>query len=80
MIEFYREGETEPIATRTIRLPEIEDLCSAERTDYFQSYELTVPSLSPGKYTLRLRVRDQLNLQTATSELPFEIRPLGSQQ
>ena len=80
MIEFFREGETEPIATRTIRLPEIEDLCSAERTDYFQSYELTVPSLSPGKYTLRLRVRDQLSLQTATSELPFEIRPLGSQQ
>ncbi len=80
MIEFYREGETEPIATRTIRLPEIEDLCSAERTDYFQSYELTVPSLSPGKYTLRLRVRDQLSLQTATTELPFEIRPLGSQQ
>ncbi|MEJ7592717.1 MAG: hypothetical protein WKF77_14300 [Planctomycetaceae bacterium] len=80
MIEFFREGETEPIASRTIRLPEIEDLCSAERTDYFQSYELTVPSLSPGKYRLRLRVRDQLSLQTATTELPFDIRPLGSQQ
>ena len=80
MIEFFREGETEPIASRTIQLPEIEDLCSAERTDYFQSYELTVPSLSPGKYTLRLRVRDQLSLQTATTDLPFDIRPLGSQQ
>ncbi len=80
MIEFIREGETEPIASRTIRLPEIEDLCSAERTDYFQSYELTVPSLSPGKYILRLRVRDQLSQQTATSELPFDIRPLGSGQ
>ena len=79
-IEFFREGETEPIASRTIRLPEIKDLCSAERTDYFQSYELTVPSLSPGKYTLRLHVRDQLSLQTATTELPFDIRPLGSQQ
>ena len=80
MIEFFRAGETEPIASRTIRLPEIEDLCSVERTDYFQSYELTVPSLSPGKYTLRLQVRDQLSLQTATTELPFDIRPLGSQQ
>ncbi len=78
MIEFLRAGETEPIASRTIRLPEIEDLCATERTDYFQSYELTVPSLSPGKYTLRLRVRDQFSLQTATTDLPFEIRPLGS--
>lgn len=79
-IEFLRDGETEPIASRTIRLPEIEDLCSAERTDYFQSYELTVPSLSPGRYTLRLHVQDQLSRQTATTELPFDIRPLGSQQ
>lgn len=78
MIEFIRDGETEPINSRTIRLPEIEDLCSAERTDYFQSYELTIPSLSPGRYTLRLRVRDQLSLQTATSDLQFDIRPLGS--
>ncbi|MDA1229865.1 MAG: hypothetical protein O2856_03740 [Planctomycetota bacterium] len=80
MIEFFREDETEPIASRTIRLPEIEDLCSTERTDYFQSYELTVPSLSPGRYTLRLRVRDQLSLQTATSDLSFDIRPLGNSQ
>lgn len=80
MIEFFREDETEPIASRTIRLPEIEDLCSTERTDYYQSYELTVPSLSPGRYTLRLRVRDQLSLQTATSDLTFDIRPLGTSQ
>lgn len=78
MIEFIRDGETEPIASRTIRLPEIQDRCAAERTDYFQSYELTIPSLSPGRYILRLRVRDQLSLQTATSDLPFDIRPLGS--
>ena len=80
MIEFLREGETEPIVSRTIRLPAIEDLCATERTDYFQSYELTVPTLSPGKYTLRLRVRDQLSLQTATTDLAFEIRPFGSSQ
>lgn len=77
MIEFIRDGETEPNASRTIRLPEIQDRCAAERTDYFQSYELTIPALSPGRYTLRLRVRDQLSLQTATSDLPFEIRSLG---
>ena len=80
MIEFYREGQSEPIASRTIRLPEIEDMCAAERTDYFQSYELTVPSLSPGKYTLHLRVRDQLSQQTATRFLPFEMRPLDHGQ
>ena len=79
-IEFFREGETEPIADREIRLPKIEDLCSTERTDYFQSYDLTVPSLSPGRYILRLHVKDQLSLQTAMTELPFDIRPLGSQQ
>jgi len=77
-IDFIRDGETEPMASRTIRLPEIEDRCAAERTDYFQSYELTIPSLSPGRYILRLRVSDQLSLQTATSDLPFDIRPLGS--
>ena len=80
IIEFFRDGETEPIASRSIQLPEIEDLCSAERTDYFQSFELTVPSLSPGSYTLRLRVKDLLSLQSATTELPFDIRPLGNQQ
>ncbi len=78
MIEFIRDGETEPIASRTIQLPEIGDRCAAERTDYFQSYELTIPSLSPGRYILRLHVCDQLSLQTATSDLPFDIRPLGS--
>ena len=76
-IQFIRDGETEPIASRTIDLPEIEDRCIAERTDYFQSYELTIPTLSPGHYILRLRVDDQLTQQTATSDLPFDIRPLG---
>ncbi len=76
-IQFIRDGETEPIASRTIDLPEIEDRCIAERTDYFQSYELTIPTLSPGRYILRLRVDDQLTQQTATSDLPFDIRPLG---
>ena len=79
-IEFIRDGETEPNASRTIQLPEIADRCTAERTDYFQSYELTIPALSPGRYTLRLRVADQLSLQTATLDLPFDIRSLGSKK
>lgn len=79
-IEFVRDGETEPIVSRTIQLPGIEDFCATERTDYFQSYELTVPSLSPGRYRLRLRIRDQLSLQTTATEIPFEIRPLGNQR
>ena len=70
-LEFRREDHDEVF--ETIELPEIRDLCSAERTDYYQSFEVTVPALA-GKYLVRLQLRDQLSLQTAESQLEFHVR------
>lgn len=71
VIEFRREEDGEVL--ETIRLPEILDECDEERTDYFQSFELTAPALE-GAYFVRIQVRDQLTLQTAESQLKINIR------
>lgn len=71
VIEFMREGDDEVV--ETIRVSHIEDVCDTERTDYFVSFELTLPALE-GKYVMRLRLRDQLSLRTAESSLEFTVR------
>jgi hypothetical protein len=71
LIEFLREGDGEVL--ETIRLPQIMDRCDVERTDFYQSFELTVPALA-GKYTVRLKLRDQLSLQTTEAQLEFNVR------
>lgn len=71
VLEFMREGDDEVLDS--IRVPQIEDLCDVERTDYFQSFELTLPALE-GKYLMRIRLRDQLSLQTAESQLEFTVQ------
>ena len=71
VIEFRREEDGEVL--ETIRLPEIPDECDEERTDYFQSFELTAPALE-GAYFVRIQLRDQLTLQTAESQLKINIR------
>lgn len=75
VIEFMRQGDDEIV--ETIRLPQILDHCNVERTDYFQSFELTLPALA-GTYTVRIRLRDQLSLQTAESQLEFHVRSQNS--
>lgn len=70
-IEFRREEDGEVL--ETIRLPEIPDECDEERTDYFQSFELTAPALE-GAYFVRIQLKDQLTLQTAESQLKINIR------
>jgi hypothetical protein len=70
-LEFMREGDDEIVDS--IRVAQIEDLCDVERTDYFQSFELTLPALE-GKYLMRIRLRDQLSLQTAESQLEFTVQ------
>jgi hypothetical protein len=75
VIEFMREGDDEVLVTQ--RVPKMEDLCDVERTDYYQSYELTLPALE-GKYRMRIRLRDQLSLQTAESQLEFTVRSRGA--
>lgn len=71
VIEFLREEDGEVV--ETIRLPEIPDECDEERTDYFQSFELTAPALE-GTWFVRIRISDQLGRQTAESQLKLTIR------
>jgi hypothetical protein len=70
-IEFMREGDDEVL--EKIQVLQIEDLCDVERTDYFQSFELTLPALE-GKYRMRILLRDYLSQQVAESSLEFSVR------
>ena len=70
-IEFMREGDDEVL--EKIQVLQIEDLCDVERTDYFQSFELTLPALE-GKYHMRILLRDYLSQQVAESSLEFSVR------
>lgn len=59
----------------TTELDDISDEASSERTDYFQSFELTVPShLAAGDYRIRLMVRDKLRKRMAVETIPFQVR------
>ena len=71
VVEFLREEDGEVL--ERIRLPQIPDECDEERTDYFQSFELTAPVLE-GNYIVRLQLRDQLTRQTAEARLRMTIR------
>jgi hypothetical protein len=70
-IEFMREGDDEVL--EKIQVLQIEDLCDVERTDYFQSFELTLPALE-GKYHMRILLRDYFSQQVAESSLQFSVR------
>ena len=71
VVEFLREEDGEVL--ERIRLPQIPDECDEERTDYFQSFELTAPVLEGG-YIVRLQLRDQLTRQTTEARLRMRIR------
>lgn len=77
VIEYQREDDDD--VTETIRLPQILDECDVERTDYFQSFELTIPALA-GRYTARVRLKDLQSLQTAEANLEFTVRSQQSGQ
>jgi hypothetical protein len=70
-LEFLRDGDDEVL--QSIKLPSIVDECASERTDYFHTYELTVPALS-GRYQLRLELQDQVSGQVTESRLEFTVR------
>lgn len=70
-IEFMREGDDEVL--EKIQVLQIEDLCDVERTDYFQSFELTLPALE-GRYHMRILLRDYFSQQVAESSLQFSVR------
>lgn len=71
VIEFMREDADEVM--ETVRIPRIEDICDTYRSDYYQSFEMTLPALE-GRYQMRIRLRDQLTGQTAESTLSFWVK------
>jgi hypothetical protein len=70
-LEFLRDGDDEVL--QSVKLPSIVDECTSERTDYFHTYELTVPALS-GRYQLRLELQDRISGQVTESRLHFTVR------
>lgn len=72
VLEICRNDESQPI--ESIRIEEITDESTSPRTDYFQSYELTVPQLARGLYTVRISLRDRISQHQTTSSMEFNIR------
>lgn len=71
-LTLFEEGDTE--ARETVKLPDITDEASSERSDYYQSFELNLPShLQSGEYLIRLRLRDRISGRTAESFAAFRV-------
>lgn len=71
VIEYIREEDGQ--ALEPVRLPSIPDECDELRTDFYQSIELTAPLLE-GSWIVRVRVRDQLSMQTTEAQLKLNVR------
>lgn len=72
-LKLYEEGNSK--AKETIALPDISDESTSERSDYYQSFELSLPShLKSGQYTIRLRLRDRISGKTAEGTVEFQVR------
>ncbi|MEZ5940920.1 MAG: hypothetical protein R3C18_05985 [Planctomycetaceae bacterium] len=50
------------------------DICRVMRNDYFQSFRIDFPQLSPGQYEIRLRVQDEHTGKFALQSLAFSIQ------
>jgi hypothetical protein len=69
----HEDDSADPI--ETINLADITDEASSERSDYYQSFELTVPShLARGTYRIRIRLRDQISGKATTEVVSFQVR------
>jgi hypothetical protein len=55
-------------------LPSNDETCERQRRDFFVGYELRLPALKPGEYTLQLTIDDMLGHKTATRSITFRIR------
>jgi hypothetical protein len=73
VLEFYHDDSDEP--TESIVLKNIEDSSSSMRSDYFHSFELTIPShFATGRYRLQLRLRDQISQRETDGVVEFQVR------
>lgn len=72
-LQFLHMDTDEPI--ETIELSDITDEATSERTDYYQSFELNVPShLAAGQYRIRLLVRDRIRRKSTEGFVEFQVR------
>lgn len=72
-LKLYEQGNSK--AKETIAIPDISDESTSERSDYYQSFELSLPShLKSGEYTIRLRLRDRVSGKVAESAVEFQVR------
>ena len=70
-----RRGRADGERVETNSLPVTEDACRSIRQDYFHSYTIDLPqNLTPGPYTLILRVEDEFSGKTAVHPISFLIR------
>lgn len=69
----FMDAEGEVIETREV--PDISDESSSERSDYYLSFELNIPShLQRGDYRIELRLQDRQTRRTAAGDVKFRIR------
>lgn len=72
-LQIFEKGKDTP--RETIRLTDITDESTSVRTDYFQSYDLTLPShLMAGEYEIRLKLRDKVTGKIARAKVAFQVR------
>lgn len=73
-IEIHR-GSADGERVEYNSLPVTEDACRSIRHDYFHSYTIDLPQhLTPGPYTLILRVEDEFSGKTAVHPISFLVR------
>lgn len=72
-LQILEEGNDRP--KETIDLTSITDEATSERHDYYQSFELNLPShLKSGPYFVRLRLRDRISGKVCESQIGFQVR------
>ena len=72
-LQIFEEGNDKP--KETIDLANIADEATSERSDYYQSFELNLPShLKGGQYSIRLRLRDRNSGKMAEAVVEFQVR------
>ncbi|MDA0834955.1 MAG: hypothetical protein O2955_07630 [Planctomycetota bacterium] len=73
-LEIYRAGPQGELVD-SIPFPVTEDLCRQPRSDYFHSYEFTIPQrIILGPHVLKLVVEDQLSRKIATYSINFMVK------
>lgn len=71
-LKFFEQNGDDAIETQD--LSNIKDLASSERSDYYQSFELNIPShLESGTYRIQLKLWDRTTNRTAQGDVEFQI-------